>query len=76
VAKSILRELLINGKMYAKHVSGFETKIFSALGVASVTAESSLRESLESGKTYAKHDKTTYRKLGSGSRTEILNYLI
>jgi hypothetical protein len=39
-------------------------KIFSPLGVASVTAESCLRESLESGQIYAKHDKTTYTKSG------------
>jgi hypothetical protein len=71
VAKSISRELLINRKIYAKHVSGFRTKIFSPLEVASVTAESNLRESLESGKIYAKPDKTTYTKSGSGSRTEI-----
>jgi hypothetical protein len=53
VAKSISRELLINGKIHAKHVSRFRTKIFSPLGVASVTAELNLRESLESGKIYA-----------------------
>ena len=76
VAKSISSELLINSKIYAKDVSGFRTKIFSPLGVASVTAESNLRESLESGKIHAKHDQNTYRKSGSGSRTEIWNYLI
>jgi hypothetical protein len=64
VAESISRELLINGKIYAKHVSGFRTKIFSPLGVASVTAESNLRESLESGKIYAKHDKPLIRSRG------------
>jgi hypothetical protein len=50
VVKSILRELLINGKMYAKHVSGFRTNIFSPLGVASVAVESNFRELLENGK--------------------------
>jgi hypothetical protein len=50
--------------MYAKHVSGFRTKIFSPLGVASVTAELNLRESLESGKIYAKHDKPLIRSRG------------
>jgi hypothetical protein len=64
VVKSISRELLINGKIYAKHVSGFRTKIFSSLGVASVTAELNLRESLESGKIYAKHDKPLIRSRG------------
>jgi uncharacterized membrane protein YeaQ/YmgE (transglycosylase-associated protein family) len=64
VAKSISRELLINGKVYAKHVSGFRTKIFSMLGVASVTAESNLHESFESVKIYAKHDKPFIRSRG------------
>jgi hypothetical protein len=62
--KSISRELLTNGKIYAKHVSGFRTKIFSPLGVASVTAEWNLRQSLESGKIYAKHDKPFIRSRG------------
>jgi hypothetical protein len=76
VAKSISRELLINGQIQTKHVSGFRTKIFSPPGVASVTAELKLRESLGSDKIRAKHDKNTYRKSESGSRTEIWNYLI
>jgi hypothetical protein len=65
VVKSISRELLINGKIYAKHVSVFRTKIFSPLGVASVTAESNLCESLKSGKIYPKHDKPLIRSRGS-----------
>jgi hypothetical protein len=64
VTKSISRELLINGKIYVKHVSGFRTKIFSPLGVACVTAESNLCQSLESGKIYAKHDKPLIRTRG------------
>jgi hypothetical protein len=64
VAKSISRELLINGKIYEKHVSGFQTKIFYPLGVASLTAESNLRVSVESGKIHAKHDKPLIRSGG------------
>jgi hypothetical protein len=64
VAKSISRKVLINGKIYAKHVLGFRMKIFSLLGVAFVAAESSLRESLQSGKIYAKHDKPLIRNRG------------
>jgi hypothetical protein len=75
VAKLISRELLVNGKIQAKHVLGFRTKVFFPLGVASVTAESHSRESLESGKIHAKHDKNTYKKSGSCSQTEIWNYL-
>jgi hypothetical protein len=64
VAKSICHELLTNGKIYAKHVSGIQTKIFSPLGIAYVTAESNLHESLESGKVYAKRDKPLIRSRG------------
>jgi hypothetical protein len=76
VAKSNFREILENGKIYAKHVSrpliargsGVRTEIFSPLNVAYVAAESNFRELLERGKIYAKHEKTL-----KGSRVGLAN---
>jgi hypothetical protein len=64
VAKSISRKLLINDRIYAKHLLGFRTRIFSPLGIASVAAESNLRELIESSKIYAKRDKPFTRSWG------------